>query len=470
MANILIVDDEKNILSSFKKILKDEHNVLTASSGEEGLSLFVSAAPDLVIMDIRMAGASGLDTLKKMKTHDAKPPVIMMTAYSTTETAIEAMKFGAYDYVLKPFEVKPLVELINSALDASRLMKTKVSYDTQDLAGSEERIIGSSAKMQGVFKLIGQVAAQDITVLLRGESGTGKELVARAIYQHSKRKAGPFLVVNCAALPETLLESELFGYEKGAFTGASCRRIGKFEQAQGGTIFLDEIGDMSQVTQAKVLRVLQDGAFERLGGNEFIKTDVRIIAATNKNLEVMLKEGKFREDLYYRINVVTITLPPLRERREDIAQLAEYFLRRFSQEFRKDIARISKDALEILSAYNWPGNVRELENALKKAAILCKADVLLPDDISLDFKADIGFFAPTDFEEAVKGLVNKFFEEGAEKLKGRIYHELIEKVECAMIISALNITERNQQKAAELLGISRPTLRDKIGRLGIKTL
>jgi DNA-binding NtrC family response regulator len=281
------------------------------------------------------------------------------------------MKYGAFDYILKPFPIPQMKELVGKALALRKLMKEEVTY--APLAGSEgeeERIVGSSAKMQEIYKMIGQVAPSDITVLLRGESGTGKELIARAIYHHSLRSNQPFLPINCAAIPDTLLESELFGHEKGAFTGATSRRIGKLEQCQGGTIFLDEIGDMSLSTQAKLLRVLQEKTFERLGGTETVKVNIRFIVATNKNLEEAISTGKFREDLYYRLNVVSITIPPLRERKEDITDLVSYFLKKFNRELKRGTAGITPSAMEKITSYEWPGNVRQLENILKRAMVL----------------------------------------------------------------------------------------------------
>ncbi len=325
MDKLLLIDDEADVQYSFRRIFEGSGIELsTASSGEEGLRLIPKLKPDVVIMDVRMGGITGLETLRRLRQFDAKLPVIMMTAYGTTQTAIEAMKLGAYDYLLKPFDVPKLKEIIASALKAARDMKQVVSceplLDSEDYALG---IIGRSEAMQNVFKLVGQLAGSDATALITGESGTGKELVARAVYHHSRRSNQPFLAINCAAIPDNLLESELFGHEKGAFTGATVQRIGKFEQCHRGTIFLDEIGDMALPTQAKILRVLQSGTFERVGGNQPIKVDVRIIAATNKPLEEAVAAKAFREDLFYRLNVVRIALPALRERREDIRLLLD---------------------------------------------------------------------------------------------------------------------------------------------------
>ncbi|MBU4478080.1 MAG: sigma-54 dependent transcriptional regulator, partial [Candidatus Omnitrophica bacterium] len=378
---ILIVDDEKNVLSSFEKIMTQAgYEIFTAHSAEEGIAMAKQTELDLLIMDIKMPGMSGLEAFSKFKEVDAKMSIIIMTAYGTTETAIEAMQLGAYDYIIKPFEVPQMKELIERALHSAKIMKTDVAYEPEkEFKG--DMIIGVSSKMQQIYKTIGQVSASTMTVLLLGESGTGKELIARAVYSHSQRKDMPFMVINSAAIPETLLESELFGYEKGAFTDARECRIGKFEQCNAGTIFLDEIGDMPLSLQAKILRVLENKTFERLGGNKTIKVDVRLITATNRDLETMIKEGKFREDLYYRLNAVTINIPPLRERKEDIPQLAEYFITKYDWECHKVKSSLSAEALRKLREYNWPGNVRELENVLRKAVLFNKGSVILPEQI-----------------------------------------------------------------------------------------
>src|SRR6266705_4084680 len=326
MDRLLLIDDEADVQYSFRRIFDSPGIELTAaSSGEEGLKLIAKARPDLVLMDVRMGGMNGLETLRRLRQTDAKLPVIMMTAYGTSQTAIEAMKLGAYDYLLKPFDVPKLKQIIVAALKAARDMREVVSYEPHlETEDYELAIVGRSDQMQTVFKLIGQLSASDATALITGESGTGKELVARAIYHHSRRAEKPFLAINCAAIPENLLESELFGHERGAFTGAADRRIGKFEQCDQGTIFLDEIADMPPSTQTKILRVLQSGEFQRVGGNQTFQVDVRVIAATNKDPEEQVSTKRFREDLYYRLNVVRIHLPPLRERREDVRLLVDY--------------------------------------------------------------------------------------------------------------------------------------------------
>src|SRR6266567_505344 len=383
MDRLLLIDDEADVQYSFRRIFDSpEIELETASSGEEGLKVLARARPDLVIMDVRMGGLNGLETLRRIRQTDAKLPVIMMTAYGTTQTAIEAMKLGAYDYLLKPFDVPKLKQIVLAALKAARDMKQVVSY--QPLLESEDYdlgIVGRSEGMQNVFKLIGQLAGSDATALITGESGTGKELVARAIYHHSRRNGRSFLAINCAAIPENLLESELFGHEKGAFTGANSQRIGKFEQCDQGTIFLDEIGDMSLATQTKILRVLQSGTFERVGGNQPIKADVRIIAATNKALEQAVAAKQFREDLFYRLNVVRIHIPPLRERREDIPLLVNYFLKKVGHEQKRPTKSVATNVIKALEKYHWPGNVRELENAIRRAHVMAKGDAILLSDL-----------------------------------------------------------------------------------------
>src|SRR5215468_10347074 len=383
MSKLLLIDDEEDVLYSFRRIFDSpETELTTASSGEEGLKLIPRFKPDLVIMDIRMGGMNGLETLRRIRQIDSRLLVILMTAYGTTQTAIEAMKLGAYDYLLKPFDVVKLKEIVTNALKAAQDMRQIVS--SQPLLESEDYeagIVGRSEVMQQVFKMIGQVAATDATALITGESGTGKELVARAIYHHSNRNSQPFLAVNCAAIPEQLLESELFGHERGAFTGATLQRIGKFEQCNGGTIFLDEIGDMTPATQTKILRVLQSGTFERVGGNTPIKVDVRIIAATNKPLEEAVAARQFREDLFYRLNVVRIHIPPLRERREDVRLLVNYFLKKFAREQEATPKSISTGVIKALEQYHWPGNVRELENVIRRALVVAKSGAILLADL-----------------------------------------------------------------------------------------
>ncbi|MFH0789895.1 MAG: sigma-54 dependent transcriptional regulator [Pseudomonadota bacterium] len=467
MGVILIIDDDYQIRQSFEKLLTEEgHEVLTAASGETGLSVIRSVIPDLVLLDIRLPGMSGLETFLALREIESKLPVIVMTAFGTTETAIEATKLGAFDYVLKPFDIPDILKQINQALEAGRFMRSQVDIDIHHKTASHEVIIGQSTPMQEIYKAIGRVAPTEATVLIRGESGTGKELVARAVYQHSLRVNKPFLVINCVAIPETLLESELFGYEKGAFTGAVSRRMGRIEQAHGGTIFLDEIGDMPFSIQAKILRLLQEKSIERLGGREPIPVDVRIIAATNRDLEAGLVEGRFREDLYYRLKVVTIRLPPLRERLQDIPRLTDYFLDRFAREMDIDNPGMTEESKRVLKNYHWPGNVRELANTIQKALIFSRGYPLRPEDIS---QVITGETTTKEEEPQVNGAIRQWArkallnETGEEK-----FDALIDQVASLLISEALDITNGNRSRAAKLLGLSRPTLQSKIEKYRIR--
>ena len=468
MEKILIVDDDADIRRAFRRNLEREDlQVIDASSGEEAVKRVAMERPDLLMMDIRMGATSGLDTLRKLRELDPRLTIIMMTAYGTTQTAIEAMKLGAYDYVLKPLDVPKLKTLIAAALKHARDMRQVVSY--QPLLTREdyaEGIVGKSEAMQQVFKLIGQVSMSDATVLITGESGTGKELVARAIYHHSKRTDQPFMAINCAAIPENLLESELFGHEKGAFTGAAERRIGKFEQCDQGTIFLDEIGDMPPATQTKILRVLQNGEFQRVGGNQTLQVDVRVIAATNKDPDRLVAEKRFREDLYYRLNVVRIYLPPLRDRREDISVLADYFLQKINKprQASAKIKGISPQALEVLQKYNWPGNVRELENAIERAAVVAHGETLMLDYLPAEVREPRTVVVPPeDVNAAIDAAVRPLFTLARNDSKLKI----MAAVERELIIRALAETGGNQVQAAKLLGTTRATLRKRIEKFGI---
>jgi len=482
MNKLLVIDDEPDVLYSFKRIFDSpEFEITSAQTGEEGVKIFQKKRPDAVIMDIRLGGENGLEVLHRLKQIDSKVPVILMTAYGTTQTAIEAMKRGAFDYLLKPFDIQKLKQTIAEAFKATRYMKESVVL--QPLLEKEDYelgIVGKSAAMQEVFKLIGQVAPTDATVLITGESGTGKELVARAIYHYSNRNNKPFLAINCAAIPENLLESELFGHEKGAFTGAFGQRIGKFEQCNGGTIFLDEIGEMSPATQSRILRVLQTGTFTRVGGNQEIKVDVRIIAATNKPLEEAVASKKFREDLFYRLNVVRIHLPPLRERKEDIRFLVEYFLKKFSAG--KTQKQITAEALQALEDCPWNGNVRELENVIRRAIVLSRGDTILISDLppetlshlnhtnhstpsqSLD-SANAQSISTAASGELDLQSVSRFLFNYAKTNKD---YKLLPAIEREFIILALKETSGNQVKAAKLLGITRATLRKRIDKYKIK--
>jgi two-component system nitrogen regulation response regulator GlnG len=457
---------------SFRRIFDSpEVELATASSGEEGLKLIPKFKPDLVLMDIRMGGISGLETLRRIRQLDSRLLVILMTAYGTTQMAIEAMKLGAYDYLLKPFDVLRLKDIVANALKAARDMKQVVSY--QPLLESEDYelgFVGGAESMQQVFKIIGQLAASDATALITGESGTGKELAARAIYHHSNRSQQPFLAVNCAAIPEQLLESELFGHERGAFTGATMQRIGKFEQCNKGTIFLDEIGDMTPATQTKILRVLQSGTFERVGGNAAIQADVRTIAATNKPLEQAVAARQFREDLFYRLNVVRIHIPPLRERRDDIPLLVNYFLKKVGHEQKSPPKSVATNVLRALEKYHWPGNVRELENAIRRAHVMAKGDAILLSDLPPEITGQ----TPTSFNTAAPAagdsttadaaaLARQLFQWARRDPKLRV----IPAIERELVIQALKETNNNQVHAAKLLGITRATLRKRIEKFGI---
>ncbi len=458
---VLIVDDDEAIRYSISRMLEEEdYEILNASSGKEAMEMTLQSAPDAILMDIRMEHSSGLEALRDIKQIDEKLPIILMTAFGTTQTAIEAMKRGAFDYILKPFESHELKELIRKAIHARVSMHQKVTFKPDSIINLEQDlIVGSSRKMQEIYKMIGQIATKDVTVLIRGESGTGKELVARALYHHSLRKDKPFLPVNCAAIPEALLESELFGHEKGAFTGAYTQRVGKFEQCEGGTIFLDEIGDLTPATQAKLLRVIQEKEFQRVGGSETIRANVRIITATNKNLEEALKEDKFREDLFYRLNTITLFLPPLRERKEDIPDLCHYFLKRFSLEFNKNLRGFAPKALEILKNYSWPGNVRELENTLKRAAITAKSDLILPEDILLqEGNTSIPKAESSNLQEIARSIFQCILTAQVKNQQSEIMND----IEKELIKLALTQTQGNQLKAAQLLGMNRATLRKKI--------
>jgi len=394
--------------------------------------------------------------------------VIIMTAYSTTETAIKATKMGAFDYILKPFDIPDMLTVIKQALEAGRFMRSPVDMDPVPDESFRDAIIGRSRPMQEIYKAIGRVASTDATVLIRGESGTGKELVARAVYQHSQRANKPFLVINCVAIPESLLESELFGYEKGAFTGAAHRRVGKIEQAHGGTIFLDEIGDMPLSIQAKILRLLQEKSIERLGGRATIPVDVRIVAATNRDLEFALDQGRFREDLYYRLKVVSIFLPSLRERTEDIPVLADYFLARFSREAGVENPGITKEAKAILTASPWQGNVRELGNTLQKALIFNRGAPISQKDISQAISGVNESRTTTDLAKGDQAIRQWVYQMLTSQSDENVFDACMGHFTSIVISETLKLTGGNRSKAAKLLGLSRPTLHSRIEKYGIK--
>jgi two-component system nitrogen regulation response regulator GlnG len=484
MSKLLLIDDEADVQYSFRRIFDSPGiELTTASSGEEGLKLIPRIKPDLVMMDIRMGGLDGLETLRRIRQMDSRVLVILMTAYGTTQTAIEAMKLGAYDYLLKPFDVLKLKEIVAKALKAAHEIREGTLYDfeakerqrrlqPEDL---EAPVVGQSEAMRQVFKLIGQFAASDTNVLVTGESGTGKELVAHEIHNHSDRSQKPFLAVNCAAIPEQLLESEMFGHERGAFTGATVQRIGKFEQCNGGTIFLDEIGDMTPATQTKILRVLQSGTFERVGGNQGIKVNVRIIAATNKDLEKAVAERQFREDLFYRLHVVRIHMPPLRERQDDVPILIKYILNKVAREQRRQPKAIAAKAVAAMERYHWPGNVRELENVMRRMLVVSQGDVIRLEDLPPEITGQpVGNAASATAPPGATGT-----DPGITDVVGlsrRLFHwarkdprlKIIAAVERELVIQALKETGGNQVQAARLLGMTRATLRKRIERFKIQ--
>ncbi len=465
MSKILVIDDDEQLRKSFVKLIAEEgYSVKCASSGEAGLNLIQTEVPDLVVLDMRLPGMNGLETFEIIHEMEPKLPVIIMTAYGTTETAIEATKMGAFDYILKPFDVPNMLTVIAQALEAGRFMRSPVNVDAVPNGASGEAIIGRSPAMQDVYKAIGRVSSTEATVLVRGESGTGKELVARAIYQHSFRANRPFHVINCVAIPETLLESELFGYEKGAFTGAAHRRVGKIEQANGGTVLLDEIGDMPFSVQGKILRLLQERKIERLGGRETLTVDVRIIASTNRDLETAISEGRFREDLYYRLKVVTIWLPPLRERNEDIPLLIDHYMSRYAAELDVDNPGISKEAREAFIRYEWPGNVRELANTIHKALIFNRGAPIQPEDIAQAVSVKEGTVNQAE-DQPIRDWAREVL---SDRSQDNTFDSSMDRVAGILISEALNLTSGNRSQAAKLLGLSRPTLHSKIDKYRLR--
>lgn len=469
MGLILLIDDDQQLSLSFTKILVQEgYRTEVAYNGQDGIAMAADLNPDLVILDIRLPDMSGMEVFEAIHAVNPKLPVIIITAFGTTETAIEAIKQGAYDYIYKPFDVPEMLDLIKKALLAGRCMSSPVDVNPGvDDFSNREALVGTSSQMLEVYKAIGRVSSTDATVLIRGESGTGKELAARAVYNHSLRAEKPFMVINCVAIPETLLESELFGYEKGSFTGAAHRRVGKIEQAMGGTVFLDEIGDMPMSIQAKFLRLLQENSIERLGGKEPISVDVRIIAATNRDLERAVADGLFREDLYYRLQVITITMPPLRERKGDSVILADYLLARLSSEMSMVNPGISPDAVHKIEQYDWPGNIRELANVLKKVLIFNRGAPVQAEEITL---TELDNRNRTDPDEgtaidSVRQWVRECLKSEKEE---KIFDTCLDYVASLLMEEALDFTEGNRSRAAKLLGISRPTFHSKLDRYSIK--
>ena len=463
MRTLLVIDDEESVRYSFRRIFSAEGtSVLTAASAAEGLALLAEHAPDVVVLDLQLPDRGGLDVFADLRARDHKRPVIFITAHGTTETAIEAMKRGAFDYLIKPLDLERLSQVLERAFEAARLMSVPALLPTEEPG---DRIVGRSPVMQEMCKRLGRVAPQDVNVLITGESGTGKELVARALYQHSKRSAEPFLAINCAAIPEALLESELFGHEPGAFTGAVRRHVGKFEQVRGGTLFLDEVGDMAPPLQAKLLRVLQEQRFERVGGQETIQVNVRVLAATNQDLPKLIGEGRFRKDLYYRLNTVTIDVPPLRERLQDVAELAHYFLFRFNAELGLDLRGFAPEVLELFQGYSWPGNVRELQGVIKQAMLDSSGPLLLPEFLPDSLRRPAPLPGPAAVGDPVElhALVEGLLQEGGNHLHERAVAVL----ERILFTRVLRHTNGSQVKASELLGLNRSTLRHRLRTLGL---
>lgn len=470
MPTLLVIDDEPNIVYSIQTCLtSDTLQVISASTAKKGIQMVRDYKPDAIMCDVRLPDMSGLDAYQEIKRIDPRIPVIIITAYAKTETAIEAMRTGAFEYLTKPVDFNRLQEVLKKALEMSRLNRIPALMGAEPADLSADHIVGNSLAMQDVYKAIGRLATQQVPVLILGESGTGKELVARAIYHYSQRSDKPFLAINCAALTETLLESELFGHERGSFTGADHRRIGKFEQVNGGTIFLDEIGDMSPATQAKALRLLQQQQFERVGGNQTVETDVRIITATNRDLAVLVEKGAYRRDLFYRLNGFTIHLPALRERLEDIPLLAEHFIQLYNRDLHKHVRSLTPETLEILQRHNWPGNVREFQSAIKFAMVQTTGEVLTPDCLpesclpgSRPVAHSVGGITDEsrlDVLDLAKSLLQSD--------ENDIYAKITHAVDQVVLEEVLKHSNNNQQRAAERLGISRMTLRSKLRSLGL---
>jgi two-component system nitrogen regulation response regulator GlnG len=470
MPTLLVIDDEPAIRHAFQKAFAAPVRVRTATTAAEGLDAVAADKPDVVVLDVRLPDATGLDTFRRLKAIDARIPVILVTGHGTTDLAIQAMTEGVYEYLLKPLELPELRRLIDRALQSAALMRTPATMpEVEPALPAGDALLGRCPAMQEVYKAVGRVARQNVTVLIRGESGTGKELVARAIYQHSLRADKPFLAINCAAIPENLIEAELFGHEKGAFTGADRRRIGKFEQCNGGTIFLDEIGDMTPLTQAKVLRLIQEQRFERVGGSETVQTDVRLIAATNADLEKLSDDGRFRRDLYFRLNVFSISLPPLRDRGDDVGLLIDHYLKRFGHELGKPAVEVAPTAAAALRAYPWPGNVRELQSVLKQSLLRMSGGVLLPDFLPERVFSPADGAAARPQPAAADGAFGWDEFVGGRIAGGsqNLYAEAVERMEREVLVRVLKHTDGNQLQAARILGITRGSLRNKIRALGI---
>lgn len=464
LAKILLIEDDAAITETLRRVLAGEgYAVAVESRGDTGLERAGREAFNVVITDLRIPGLDGLDIVRQLHASTPRLPIILVTAFGTTETAIEAMKLGAYDYLLKPFDIPEIIELVRRAADSSRRMSEPVGLG--EASSGRDALVGRSPGMQAIYKEIGRVAAKPVNVLIRGETGTGKELIARALYQHSDRANAAFLAINCAAIPETLLESELFGHERGAFTGAETRRVGRFEQADQGTLFLDEIGDLSPGTQVKLLRVLQERTLQRLGGKETIPVDVRVIAATHRDLESAIREKQFREDLYYRLNVVSIVLPPLRSRREDIPELVRYFLGKHGPSLGSPEPSIHPEAVEFLQAQTWLGNVRELENAIRKSLLAAQGFTITLDHarLAVSRQEAQGYSALQSFGEFVDDLLAAARREELSDAHAQV----IDAAERELFTRAIQQAQGNQAKAARWLGITRITMRAKLIQFGL---
>jgi two-component system nitrogen regulation response regulator GlnG len=470
MTRLLVIDDEPLILETIGLAFPD-YDVTTCEDAKSGIDAFLAATPDVVLCDIRLPDMSGMELFEKLHRVDAKIPIILMTGHGTAGTAIEAMQRGAFEYVLKPLDPDTLIPLVKNAADTSRMTRvpTVMPIDqAEDEAddSATDLLIGQCAAMQEVYRSIGRVARQDVTVLILGDSGTGKEVIARAIYHYSSRSNGRFLAINCAAIPEQLLESELFGHEKGAFTGADHKRIGKFELCNEGTLFLDEIGDMTPLMQTKILRVLQDQTFERVGGSDTVRSNTRVIAATNRNLEQAIEDKQFRSDLFYRLNVYTIHLPPLCERGDDIRLLANHFIRRFANELGKPLTGIAPEAMDQLMSYRWPGNVRELQSVIKHALLEATGPVIVPAFLP-DFLRATSTSSRSTEPNTLRQEFAKLTSERLQAGSYDIHRELVSLAERQIFAEVLEYTDGNLTQAAKRLGITRTTLRARLEALGM---
>jgi DNA-binding NtrC family response regulator len=461
---VLLIEDDPGIAETLQRILADEgHTVVVKRHGDEGLAHAVGGGVNVVITDLRLPGLNGLELTRRLRAAQPRLPVILITAFGTTDTAIEATKFGAYDYLLKPFAIPQLIELVRKAAESNRLMSEPVDLGARGMA--RDALVGRSEVMQAIYKEIGRVASKPVNVLIRGETGTGKELIARALYHHGDRAAAPFIAVNCAAIPEPLLESELFGHERGAFTGAEVRRIGRFEQADHGTLFLDEIGDMTPSTQVKLVRVLQEQCLQRVGGRESIPVDVRVIAATHRDLEAAIVQKHFREDLFYRLSVVVITLPPLRSRREDIPELVRYFLQKHGPALGSAQPSILPEAIEFLQAQSWPGNVRQLENVMRKIVLLAQDYTISAEHArtALHQAGGANFSPVGPLGDYIEQLIAAARRGEASDVHARV----VDAAERELFSRAIREAAGNQAKAARWLGVSRITMKAKLVQFGL---